>query len=74
MTKHIRQWYCKSCQRVLDRVKFPRHIDANTRCTECQQGRDTSPSSTTSAAPEQPVYVHRRGFNSKHGRDNRNTD
>lgn len=72
--KTIYQRYCRGCHQVRDREFFPRHIDSNTICTDCQRGRDTAPASTTSAAPGQPVYVHRRGFNSKRGKDNRTTD
>ena len=32
----IHQWYCRSCKRVRERAAFPKHIDANTPCLECQ--------------------------------------
>lgn len=67
--KYITQWYCRGCKSVKPRADFPTHIDANTRCLECQRGRDTSPSDSTST-PEQPAFV-RRSFNPKRGKDNR---
>jgi hypothetical protein len=67
--RHITQWYCKSCKLVLARDKFPKHIDANTRCTACQQGRDTSPGASGEAAPQPAVVRVHHPFPRRHGRD-----
>lgn len=68
----IKQWYCRQCHRTLERKLFPRYFDKNTPCKACQAG-STPATPTDAAAQEQQVYVHRRGFNRRHARDNRET-
>lgn len=62
--KHIKQWYCRGCRTVRDREFFPKHIDAETRCLDCQRNRDTAPTSTTSGAPR--LHVIRVRGNRRH--------
>lgn len=70
--KHIHQWYCKSCRTVKSRDDFPPHIDANTLCRVCQQGRGVSrPSGSLSMTAFRRVYARRWSINRKHGADNR---
>ncbi len=61
---NVRQWYCRTCKAVKERAAFPRHIDANTPCLECQGkagGRSIIEGDLNAgAAEQQPVFVRRR--------------
>lgn len=64
-------WLCKKCKKPKKLGTEIARADMNAICKECQAGLNGDAPETDAASPEQQVYVHRRGFVRRHGKDNR---